>query len=80
MTFFNAGRTVERLKKGDIVPYRSQTHEVVAVYPYTAYLKNLSTKEVECAGIGDLVIAGLEPQLSQKGYAPSTYTLQAIKF
>lgn len=56
-------RRIWRTKVDQTVTYNNAKHSVIAVYPYTAYLKNLESEEVTCASIGDLVVAGLEPSL-----------------
>ena len=48
------------LKKGSIINYLGVKHEVTSVYPYIAYIRNMTTNVEFCVGIGDLVIAGVD--------------------
>lgn len=54
-------RTITRIRFGQEVTYLNKKMLVLDVYPYIAYLKDLSSEEVICVNLGDLVVAGLEP-------------------
>ena len=49
------------LKVGQQVRYMTRKYEVVDVYSHIVYLKDLSSLNIICLGIGDCVIGGLEP-------------------
>lgn len=55
------GRKIINMRVGDEVTYLHQKYVVVDVYSYIAYLKNVMTEEVECLGLGELVMSGLQP-------------------
>lgn len=56
-------RRITNLKIFEEINYLGTRYQVVQLYPYIAYLKNLNTEEVMCVSLGDLVIAGLEASL-----------------
>lgn len=63
-----SGRRITKLFPKMIVRYASkenvnQEYEVMKVYSYNADLRNTKTNEIVCVGVGDLVIAGIEPQM-----------------
>ena len=55
------GRCITNLRLGEEITYQGKRYIVQDLYPATAYLRNLMTDEVICVGVGDLVVAGLEP-------------------
>lgn len=55
------GRCITNLAIGEEITYYGKKYIVVDLYPATAYLRNTITDEIICVGVGDLVVAGIEP-------------------
>ena len=55
------GRRISSLVIGQQLDFYGKRYIVVDVYPYIAYLKGLSTDELLCVNLAELVIAGIEP-------------------
>lgn len=56
-------RRIVNIKWGQVVTYMGRKYEVARTFTYIAYLRDVETKKVICVGVGDLVMAGLEPSL-----------------
>lgn len=58
------------VKVGEVIQYLGDSYEVVDVYSYIAYLKNLRTSVTICVGIGDMVMSGLIGKIKGLGPTP----------
>lgn len=58
------GRYIMNLSKGSTVVYLGREAVVTALFPYTAQLQDIKTKEKSWVSLGDLVIAGVEPSIA----------------
>lgn len=55
------GRRIMTLLPGKEITYMNEKYVVDKLYTYIAYLRHIDTGIVICVGVGDLVIAGIEP-------------------
>ena len=54
-------RYITQIRFGQVVNYLNRKCMVMDVYRHIAYLRDIDTKQDICVGLGDLVVAGLEP-------------------